>query len=316
MTTLAPYARIAAELRERITSGSLAPGARVLSTRQIARRWDVALATATKALAMLLSEGLIVAQPRVGHVVAPRRPPPRVAPRAAEPELTPGRIVEAALAIADQEGIDALSMRAVAARLGVGTMSLYRHVTSKEDLITWMADAAFGEVTYPSPAPTGWRPRLEVAGRLLWDLFKRHPWLAGLQPITRPILVPNLLTHAEWALSSLDHHGLSTTEIITLHALLWSFLQGVAVNIESELRAAAATGLTGDEWMSRTQLDTYESLMATGRYPTFERVTRILQRDRYDLELDLLFEEGLAALLDGLALRLDRPTARRTRRAT
>jgi DNA-binding GntR family transcriptional regulator len=116
----APYLRIAAELRRRITDGELGPGDRVPSTRQIAKDWGVALATATKVLNVLHQEGLVEAEPRVGTVVArPPSSPPRKVRSSGEPELTRERILRAAIEIADAEGIDALSMRGVAARLGV-----------------------------------------------------------------------------------------------------------------------------------------------------------------------------------------------------
>src|SRR5687767_1848654 len=118
MTDSPPYARIVAELRRRIAEGELAPGDRVPSTRQIAIRWGVAPATATKALNALKQEGLIVAEPRVGSVVAaaPSKPRP---PVETGDELTRERVVRAAIEIADAEGLAAVSMRGVAARLGV-----------------------------------------------------------------------------------------------------------------------------------------------------------------------------------------------------
>ncbi|MGO4428402.1 GntR family transcriptional regulator, partial [Streptomyces sp. MCAF7] len=142
-----PYLRIVTEIRRRIADGELAPGDRVPSTRQIAKEWGVALATATKALTTLRVEGFVEARPRVGTVVAtraaapptrrtPLSPPP---PPGAEHELTRERIVRAAIEIADSEGLAALSMRGVAARLGVAAMSPYRHIGSKEDLVLLMA---------------------------------------------------------------------------------------------------------------------------------------------------------------------------------
>ncbi|MGW5154424.1 GntR family transcriptional regulator, partial [Nonomuraea wenchangensis] len=72
-----PYARIAGDIKRRIADGRLRPGDRVPSTRQLARDWDVALATAAKALALLAQEGVVIAEPRVGTVVAELRGPGR-----------------------------------------------------------------------------------------------------------------------------------------------------------------------------------------------------------------------------------------------
>ncbi|MFD0386091.1 GntR family transcriptional regulator [Streptomyces stramineus] len=159
----APYLRIAAELRDRIASGELRAGEKVPSTRRITQEWGVAMATATKVLTVLRQEGLVRAVPGVGTVVeGPGRPGAAAAPRRprardAEPGLTRERIVRTAVRIADAEGAAALSMRAIAAQLGVSTMALYRHVQGKDELVVMMADAVFGEDELPADAPADWR---------------------------------------------------------------------------------------------------------------------------------------------------------------
>ncbi|MFE7749540.1 GntR family transcriptional regulator [Streptomyces sp. NPDC057428] len=299
-----PYLRIAADIRRRITDGELSPGDRVPSTRQVAREWKVALATATKALTTLRLEGLVEARPRAGTVVAPKVPSrsrrrPSAAP--AEQELTLDRIVRTAIDIdiADAEGLTALSMRGIAARLGVAPMSAYRHVTGKDDLILLMADAAFGEESFPSDPPGGWRPRLELGARTLWSLHRRHPWLAQLSSLTRPLLVPGLIAHGEWSLSALDGHGLAPTELFDIHVLLFSHVQGLAIHLEREAQAAATSGQSEEQWMvSRAQA--MQDLVESRRFPTFAKVVGSFDNG-YDLHLDTLFELGLKALLDGLA---------------
>ncbi len=298
-----PYLRIVAAIRRRIADGELAPGDRVPSTRQIAGEWGVALATATKALTTLRLEGLVVARPRIGTVVAGtapaaparRRPSPVPDP---ERELSLDRIVRTAIDIADTEGLPALSMRGVAARLGVAAMSPYRYVPSKDDLILLMADTAFGEESYPANAPEEWRSRIELGARTLWTLYRKHPWLAQIGSLTRPLLVPNLMVHGEWVLRALDGHGLDPTKLFDIHVLLYSHVQGLAVHLEMEAHAAAATGQSEDQWMdSRTPA--LRELVQSGRFPTFTKVVGAFE-DGYDLRLDALFEFGLKALLDGL----------------
>ncbi|WP_327681419.1 TetR/AcrR family transcriptional regulator C-terminal domain-containing protein [Kitasatospora sp. NBC_00458] len=313
--TAPPFQRIAAELRRRIGTGELAPGDRVPSTRRIAQDWGVALATATKALTVLRTEGLVEARPRIGTVVAGTTAPAPAAPTPADPhrpprptahegELNRERIVRAALELADAEGLPALSMRAVAARLGVSAMSPYRYVTSKDELVLLAADAAFGEAApYPAEPPAGWRPRLELGARTLWELFRRHPWLAQLSPVTRPLMLPNLLAHAEWALASLDGHGLDTTAMMDIHVLLYSYIEGIAVNLEREAQAEAATGVTADQW-TNSRIPALDPLTTAHRFPVFTRLMAELTNG-YDLDLDALFELGLANLLDGLTPRIE-----------
>ncbi len=293
-----PYLRIVAEIRRRIADGELVPGDRVPSTRQLAREWNVALATATKALTALGQQGIVHAQPRVGTVVAPVCGGGPTAPvRRPDGELTRDGIVRAAVEIADAEGLAALSMRGVAARLDVATMSLYRHVASKDELVLLMADAAYGEESYPAEVPNGWRPRLELGARVLWTLYRRHPWLPHLSSLTRPVPLPNLMVHAEWALSALDGYGLDPATMLNLHVLLYSYVQGIAVNLEREAQAEAASGLSEDEWMD-TQAPAMDAIAASGDYPTFARVTAAFA-DGYDLRLDELFEFGLTPCSTG-----------------
>src|SRR5215469_10913008 len=158
MSTSAPswsgtprYQQIAAELRRQIELGELPPGARVPSTRAIVDEWGVAMATATKVLTELRHEGLVRAVPGVGTVVDGGRRPPRPGPAprrhgVAEPGLSAERIVAAGVAIADAEGLGAVSMRRVANELDVATMSLYRHVQDKDGLLLHMLDAVFRDV--------------------------------------------------------------------------------------------------------------------------------------------------------------------------
>ncbi len=303
-----PYARIAAELRARIASGELAPGDRIPSTREITRHWGVAMATATKALGLLRQEGLVRAVRGSGTVVAERTPsaPARPqAPRRGEPAdaaLTRERIVAAAVAIADEEGLSGLSMRRVATELGAATMALYRHVVDKDDLVLGMLDAALAEWQAPADAPAGWRPRVEVAARHLWALCRRHPWLAPAMSVTRPQPLAGALAYSEWLLGALYPTGADHDTVFTVYLTLFNYVRGTAVNIEPEVEAEAASGMSSDEWMD-TQEPALRSIVVGGGFPMFERVLSV----PYDFDLDVLFEFGLQRLLDGFAVVLDAP---------
>jgi len=307
-----PYLQIVKELRRRVSAGELRAGDPIPSTRALARKWKVALATATKALSVLSQEGLVEAMPRVGTVVAqpaPRPPPQPNAPAAREPELSRDRIVGAAIALADAQGLEALSIRGVASRLGVPVMSLYRHVPSKDELIAAMTDVALGEEAFPVDPPTGWRARLELGARLEWQVFRRHPWLARLITVTRPRPLPNALLYAEWVLSAIEGLGLDGATMMHVHIALHSYVSGVAANLEAEAQAEAESGLTEAEWM-RTQEATFARLAGSGVYPAFDRVLRSLG-DGFDLDLDVLFEFGLRRLLDGFTALIEAAGATR-----
>ena len=292
-------ARIAADLRARIAAGEFGPGDRVPSTREITQQWGVAMATATKALTTLRQDGLVRSVRGVGTVVAERSRPAR--PRPSAPGPAAERIVDTAIRIADAEGLATMSMRRVGAELGIPTMSLYQHVASKDDLLLMMIDRAFGEEPLPPQPPASWRVALETCAHTQWSCYRRHPWLAQAMSLTRPQAVPSALAHTEYVLTALDGRGLDTTAAFNVHIMLFSYVRGLAINLESEAQAEAETGMDNDEWV-RTHMSPLTSLAATGRFPMFERIAAL---DDFDLDLDALFALGLTCLLDGLAARVD-----------
>lgn len=292
MTAAPPYLQIVAEYRRRIDAGELRPGDRLPSTRALAAEWAVAPGTAAKALAELTRAGVTRTQGRVGSIVAP-------VAGGGRPTLGRARIVAAAVGIADAEGLDAVSMRTVAARLGVAPMSLYRHVAGKEELLLHMADLAYGEDTYPDPLPEQWRTRLELAARTLWQLYRRHPWLTHLGPLGRPLALPNLLRHGEVVLSGLVGLGFPTARVLELEIVLFAHGQGLAVNFERDVQARSDTGMTDQQWED-VEVPRLRSLADRDGLPHLAGLLDGLAAG-YDFDLDVLFEIGLQALLDGFA---------------
>lgn len=304
MDSAAPYLRIAAEIRDRITRGELRPGDRVPSTRQITRKWGVAMATATKVIAVLRDEGTVEARPGAGTVVREMSTPhqPKPAPRVVE--LTRDRIIRAGITVADAEGLGSVSMRRVATDLDVATMSLYRHVPSKEDLLELMADAAFAEQHLPHVAPPGWRARLDVAAHVVWSIFRSHPWAAEIVSLTRPQVLPNLLHYAEWTLGALRDLGLSVEEMMNAHIILFGHVRGTALSLQAELHAERDTGMTNEEWLENQDRG-FAEMFDIERFPMLGYVAE----HGFDFDLDRVFEFGLQRLLDGLAARYE-PAAR------
>ncbi|RKG60907.1 GntR family transcriptional regulator [Corallococcus sp. AB011P] len=301
---LAPYQRIVDDVKRQLRTGTLQPGDRLPSTRELARQWKVALGTAAHALRTLAQEGVVKAVPRVGTVVAGG--PSRTGATRGSADLTRERIVRAAITVADDEGLPALSIRGVAAKLGLPVMSLYRHVASKDVLLFMMAEVAFAEEPLPAKPPPGWRAQLELAARLEWRVFKRHPWLARVVNLTRPQPQENALAFADWVLRALTEARLQPQEAMRVHVLLHAFVQGIAVNLESEADAVAQSGMNDEEFMQRN-LAPFLRVATSGRFPHFEKVLVGL-RPGFDLDFDELFELGLRVWLDGLEARLARRT--------
>ena len=222
------------------------------------------------------------------------------------------RIVATAVRLADAEGIAAVSMRRIGAELGVPTMSLYRWVPSKDELTTHMLDATLGQIDWPEPPPKGWRAQLEFVARAQWDITREHAWLAQLLSMTRPQLAPNAMMHTEWSMRALSGLGLSGGEALRISLTLVSFGIGTALALDNELQAQRETGLTSEEWMNRQEAPAL-AIFATGRYPY---LAHFAEHEDFDAELDVLFETGLAVILDGVERFLERKAAARPAAAT
>ncbi|MEU6247136.1 GntR family transcriptional regulator [Glycomyces sp. NPDC047010] len=294
-----PYARIAAELSRRIADRELLPGDRVPSTRQVAQEFGVALATATKALDVLRSEGLVVTRPRSGTVVAPRR-----GAKAGEPaaELTRARVVEEAVAIADVEGLEAVSMRAVAGRCGVAPMSLYRFVEDKEQLVELMGDTVYGSREFTVEESDPWRAQVESIAREMWRLHRAHPWLGRIQPLTRPLPLPGIIRLGDRLLGALEPLDLPPRLQFDVHLLLYSHVVGLAVNVEREDEAMSLSGVSSEEWTDLQYLPKFGDDAFMSSVPHFARLFGPAgsMSDGYDMDLDALFELGLGVILDGV----------------
>ncbi|UAB95355.1 TetR/AcrR family transcriptional regulator C-terminal domain-containing protein [Dactylosporangium vinaceum] len=293
-----PFQRIVARVRAAITAGDLRPGDRVPSTRELMRSYGVAMATATKALNTLRQEGLVEPQPGIGTVVA-RRPRPRAAAGAEGPEPL-DRVVSTAIRLADTEGLAALSMRRLAAALGMPTMTLYRHIAGKDELLVRMTDAVFGESPLPG-ADTwpGWRAAVATSARLQWGVYRRHPWAAEVMSFTRPPMAERAMAHTEWNLAALERAGLSLPVAMHATIMLANHVRGTAVNLEWEATAEQDTGVDNVEWFTAQQAR-FTRITAGGRFPTMRRLAA-LGGAAVDYELDTIFEFGLTRILDGLA---------------
>ncbi|MEU8674295.1 TetR/AcrR family transcriptional regulator C-terminal domain-containing protein [Streptomyces sp. NPDC048560] len=296
-----PYLRIAGDIRRRITSGELGPGDPVPSTRRITQEWGVAMATASKALAALAQEGLVRAVPGVGTVVADGRRERGAAPGQG---LNAERVIRTAIELADAEGLGALSMRRIATEFGTSTMTLYRHVPSKGELVRLMAEAVFREAP-TDPSAASWRARITVEARWLWARYERHPWLArAMAALTRPMASPHAMRYTERVLASLSGLGLTPAQMLHTHLTLLGFAQGIAVAMELESLARQDTGMTPDEWMASNE-PRMEAIQTSGAYPT---LSTLFGPDEFDLELGTLFEFGLERILDGVQVLTEQAT--------
>jgi AcrR family transcriptional regulator len=222
-------------------------------------------------------------------------------PRGQHPPLTRDRIAATAIAIADAEGINALSMRKVAAELGCGTMSLYRHVRNKDELLDVMIDAGIGETAILTATPSGnWREDLGRSAHGLRAAILRHPWVVPVLG-RRPALGPNMLATTETTLSAVDGLGLSIDQMLWTIGVVNAFVIGFVVNELAE-RAwryplAERSGPQAREWAS-VMVPYIQGIVASGRYP---RVSRVVIEAEDFPDPDAVFGWQLDRVLDGLA---------------
>ena len=179
----------------------------------------------------------------------------RIAERGAEPvervSLSTEHIVRAAIVLADEEGAEALTMRRVAGRLGVGVMSLYRYVSGRDELVELITDAVFGD--RPPPEPGGpqdrdWRAGLEASARAEWSLYQAHPWLPRVADlISHPPASRNVMAYTEWRLRALDGSGFGYRAMVQTAALMSSFVQSIAL---AQCHGSHTAGLSRRDWMA------------------------------------------------------------------
>ncbi|MGY2126031.1 TetR/AcrR family transcriptional regulator [Nocardia gipuzkoensis] len=221
--------------------------------------------------------------------------------RGRRPALSLDRIIEAAIAVADAEGIGALSMQRVATELGAATMSLYRHVASKDELVALMLDTAMAE--RPGLPRGDWRAAIEQWARRTREMYRRHPWILAVG-VSNRWMGPNEAAWGEAAMSALLDAGLPPDEIADVIFSVNAFVGGVArLEIDPALGrdAAGHVGPTLDPEMIQRygQPERYPALMAMLTAGAAAAPgTRAVAGG--------VFEFGLGKLLDGIAAHLAR----------
>ncbi|MEE1929613.1 TetR/AcrR family transcriptional regulator [Streptomyces sp. TRM 70351] len=220
--------------------------------------------------------------------------------RGPKPGLSVTAVVQAAVELADEEGLAALSMRKVAARLGVGTMSLYRYVPGKGELLDLMLDHVQGPLDHvPEGFGTDWRITLEAVARGSWHLYTTHPWLLQINQ-TRPVLGPNSMASFDMALAGLDGIGLSGKEKATVLVAVDNYVTGTARMAVLAQQSAAETGVSDEDFWA-AQYPYIEKAMNRGDYPQIAA----LPADTFTSEGPDILEFGLKPLLDGLELMIN-----------
>lgn len=214
--------------------------------------------------------------------------------RGPKPGMSLERIVEAAIEIADREGLSALSMQRVASHLGFTAMSLYRYVPGKAELLDVMLDTVVGEVELLEGVPGGWRAKLEGWARQEWALYHRHPWMLHIAQ-ARPTLGPNGMAMYEYLLHAVSGTGLTEHEMLSVVHLVIGYVRGMARSSVDAVLAEQQTGVTDEQWWAERDFF-WENYFDPSRFPTFARLQAAGALD----ELPFRLEPGLQYLLDGI----------------
>ena len=215
--------------------------------------------------------------------------------RGPKPRHSRTAIAEAAVRIADAEGIDAVTMRRIAAELGVGTMSLYNYVPTKDHLVQLMIDQTAAEYVYPSPPPGDLRAAIADLARQGCDLVQRHRWLPAVSQ-RPPVMGPNVLRYIDYFLGLLAGTQLGTAEKMGLIALVNGFALMYGGFQAALAEERARTGVTAEE-QAAAPVAILVAAAASGQYPNLAAALTAPAPPPAD-DSDV-FESYLMRLVDG-----------------
>jgi AcrR family transcriptional regulator len=222
-----------------------------------------------------------------------------------KPGLSVDVIVDAAIAVADAEGMAALSMRKVGERLGRTGMALYTYVPSKGELVDLMYDRALAELPAGYDLSSGWRAAVTTWAERMWAFFLRHPWMLQVSQ-ARPVLGPHEFAALETLVGILRPTGLPPARLRGVVALLFDFVRGAARTVAESRQAPTETGVSDEEWWKARAALLEE--VAPGFAARFPLVTWVESEDDEPGEGEpwlqhrarQTFSAGLAVLLDGV----------------
>lgn len=217
-------------------------------------------------------------------------------------ELSIERIVEAAVEIADAEGLAGVSMARVAKSLGFTTMSLYRYVTSKDDLLLLMQELALDLEFPPAHDPADWRAELREWALFMFELFRAHPWVLDV-PVTGAPITPASLRGLDAGLRALRSTRLDDGEKIATILLINGYVRSTAL-LARDLHQADSAGTDAAAAVGPELADTLRALVDEVRFP---HLRPLVERGAYATYGSTAFDDeedvgwGLERTLDGVA---------------
>ena len=220
--------------------------------------------------------------------------------RPAPEPLSREKILRAAIAIADQEGLASVSLRKVGAALGAGPMRLYGYIATKEELFELMVDEVFGEMLPKKAAKVDWRQSLKAIAQRTRRAATTHKWLVDLLG-GRPHLGPNALAYLEHSLSAFANAPgfKDIDDVMQAGKTFNAYVIGAIRSEASERCAEDESGLDKGAWQAASE-PYIRRMIDTGRFPTLAKVVR----DAANPPFDAVFDKGLDCVLDGIEAQL------------
>ncbi|MFJ9693222.1 TetR/AcrR family transcriptional regulator [Kitasatospora sp. NPDC101183] len=242
---------------------------------------------------------------------APGIPNPWARPQRArreQPVLSRGQIVREALTLLDADGIEALSMRKLGARLNAGATSLYTHVANKDELLALVVDEVFGELPLPDATgaedPAVWRKAVEEIAENLRACVLRHPWMVSvLGDVGMVYFGPSWMRLSEAMLALMDEAGFEDGDANEAMNVLVGYIIGTATVEAAWLSALAKSGRDEHEWVAEMMPNLIE---ATKEFPRLHRLYTTHVPDEVAEGRDSGFTRNVRLILDGLESSLNR----------
>ena len=216
-------------------------------------------------------------------------------------------VVDASIALADAEGLDAVTMRRVAERVGIPPMSVYTYVPGKAELLDLMLDAVYTRMSRTDTSGRAWRERLATVARENWELFEAHPWAAAVSTL-RPPLGPGQTEKYEHELTALDGTGLSDVEADDCLTHLLTFVRACARDAVDARDARRSSAMDDAQWWAVAG-PVLDRVLDPARYPRATRIGSAAGSEHASAhDPEHAYRFGLERVLDGLAVLVDQRT--------
>jgi AcrR family transcriptional regulator len=203
-------------------------------------------------------------------------------------------VLRASVLLADEEGIEALTMRRLGLRLGVEAMSLYNHVAGKDDLLDGVVDLVVSEIDLPADT-TDWKAAMRARAVSARAVFSRHPWASAMID-SRESSGPARLRYFDWVLGTLRRAGFTLEQAARAFSVLDSYIYGFGRQFSMSAGPDTAPEEIAEAFLGAIPADDYPYLR--------ELVVEHAMKAGYDESADFAF--GLDLILDGLERLLDR----------